>query len=410
MTTIPDIAERRILQPVRWIIGPFVDSTFLIGSVLASVALLGLWYVDLINTLQLLAIWVFVFHGPHFFATLTRTVFDKTEWKRRKGLFLGSLLFFAVGPGLVVLSKITTGKWFGGQFVQLFFFGAAIWAYHHVCKQHFGFVALYRAKAGERDRRELQWIRYWFLTSLWIPAIILLTNAPGWLLGIPWIRPLADTFGSQRILELTHLVRIWGIWLFVALQGAYLLHLVQRVRQGRGINIPENLTIGAALGLHWLIVIALLHMPASKMGAAGVASADPIAHYAFVPLVVIFHNIQYLALVHTYNRDKYLVPGGRQKFGPATFLSRNFVTLWIFGLLFTLVTIGPEQFRGLYLVLGFEYDHGSPPELFEMWNPATPTGIWLATAVWGWSFWHYHVDSKIWKVNHDPEIQKVLGL
>lgn len=410
MTTIHDFADRRPFQPVSWIISPMIDSTFLIGSVFVSLALLGLWYADLITTLHLLVIWVFVFHGPHFFATLTRTVFDKTEWTRRRGLFLGSLIFFAVGPGIVLLSKIFTGEWFGDQFIQFFFFGAAVWAYHHVCKQHFGFVALYRAKAGERDRRELQWVRYYFLISLWIPAIILLTNATGWQLAFPWIMPLAHEFGAQNILDVFHLIRTWGVWLFVALQLAYAAHLVQRVRSGRGINIPENLTILAALALHWLIVLAILYPPVSKVPMAGGTGGDPLAHYAFVPLVVIFHNIQYLALVHTYNKDKYLVPDGRRKFGPATFLSRNFMTLWIFGLLFTLLTIGPEQFESLYTVLGFEYDPASPPAAFTMWRRDSSAGIWLATAVWGWSFWHYHVDSKIWKVNHDPEIKRVLGL
>ena len=33
MTTIHDFAARRSFQPVRWIISPLIDSTFLIGSV-----------------------------------------------------------------------------------------------------------------------------------------------------------------------------------------------------------------------------------------------------------------------------------------------------------------------------------------------------------------------------------------
>src|SRR5207245_11371699 len=51
---------------------------------------------------------------------------------------LGSLLFFVVGPAMVLL---------GAGFT--FFFIAALWAYYHLVKQHYGFMVLYKKKNND---------------------------------------------------------------------------------------------------------------------------------------------------------------------------------------------------------------------------------------------------------------------
>src|SRR4029450_10551749 len=68
----------------------------------------------------------------------SRTYFDKTERKNRPRLLWGSLLFFAVGPLLVLA---------GAAFA--FFFVAALWAYYHLVKQHYGFMVLYKKKNSD---------------------------------------------------------------------------------------------------------------------------------------------------------------------------------------------------------------------------------------------------------------------
>jgi hypothetical protein len=68
------------------------------------------------------------------FGTFSRTYFDRTERKNRARLLWGSLLFFAVGPLLV---------WAGAGFA---FFVAALWAYYHLVKQHYGFMVLTRKR------------------------------------------------------------------------------------------------------------------------------------------------------------------------------------------------------------------------------------------------------------------------
>ncbi len=86
----------------------------------------------------MVAAWAILIDAPHVFGTFSRTYFDRTERHNRARLLWGSLLFFVVGPLMV---------WAGAGFV--FFFIAALWAYYHLVKQHYGFMVLYKKKNGD---------------------------------------------------------------------------------------------------------------------------------------------------------------------------------------------------------------------------------------------------------------------
>src|SRR5947207_15429927 len=59
--------------------------------------------------------------------------------RRNRGrLLLGSLVFFVIGPWMVLA---------GARLV--FFFIGALWAYYHLVKQHYGFMVLYKKKNGD---------------------------------------------------------------------------------------------------------------------------------------------------------------------------------------------------------------------------------------------------------------------
>src|SRR5881398_495501 len=83
---------------LRWIISPRDDLVWLIGSVLSSYALLVLYVSGVLPLLPMVALWAILIDAPHVFGTFSRTYFDASEWKTRRRLMLGSLLFFAVGP------------------------------------------------------------------------------------------------------------------------------------------------------------------------------------------------------------------------------------------------------------------------------------------------------------------------
>src|SRR5206468_12363494 len=107
-------------------------------SVAASYLLLILYVIGALPLIPMVAGWAILIDAPHVFGTFSRTYFDRSEWKTRKRLMLGSLLFFVVGPTMVLL---------GAGFT--FFFIAALWAYYHLVKQHYGFMGLYKKKNND---------------------------------------------------------------------------------------------------------------------------------------------------------------------------------------------------------------------------------------------------------------------
>src|SRR6266699_2035265 len=123
---------------LRWIINAREDLVWFIGSVASSYALLVLYVTGIVPLIPMVAGWAILIDAPHVFGTFSRTYFDASEWKTRKRLMLGSLLFFAVGPAMVLLGVGFT-----------FFFIAALWAYYHLVKQHYGFMVLYKKKNND---------------------------------------------------------------------------------------------------------------------------------------------------------------------------------------------------------------------------------------------------------------------
>src|SRR5512132_84934 len=120
---------------LRWIIGARDDLIWFIGSVVSSYALFFLYVSGVLPLLPMVAFWAILIDAPHVFGTFSRTYFDRTERKNRARLLWGSLLFFAIGPVMVLAGA-----------GLIFFFLAALWAYYHLVKQHYGFMVLYKKK------------------------------------------------------------------------------------------------------------------------------------------------------------------------------------------------------------------------------------------------------------------------
>src|SRR5207244_6885363 len=135
MSVSTDIIEQTRPRAIslRWIINAREDLIWFVGSVAASYLLLILYVIGALPLIPMVAGWAILIDAPHVFGTFSRTYFDASEWKTRRRLMLGSLLFFAVGPAMVLLGVGFT-----------FFFIAALWAYYHLVKQHYGFMVLYK--------------------------------------------------------------------------------------------------------------------------------------------------------------------------------------------------------------------------------------------------------------------------
>ena len=201
----------------------------------------------------------------HVYATAFRVYFDRDELQRRP------LLYFAVP-----LAGFVIGWALYSEGELLFWRVLAYLAVFHFVRQQYGWVALYRARAGERDR---------FGHRLDSAAVYLATIFPlvYWHAHLDqkhfyWL--LKDDFQaipalSARLLEPVY----WSVL------AAWAVRAVWRHRQGLGNPGKELVVVTTAVCWHVGIITF---------------SSD----YAFTVTNVIIHGVPYIVLVYWYMRAR----------------------------------------------------------------------------------------------------------
>jgi hypothetical protein len=379
---------------LRWIINAREDLIWFVGSVASSYALLILYVTGILPLIPMVVGWAILIDAPHVFGTLSRTYFDRSEWETRKRLMLGSLLFFVVGPAMVLLG-----------FGFTFFFLAALWAYYHLVKQHYGFMVLYKKKNNDLAPLDNALDRWLLLFAFNYPFMAFIAGDPSAMARVPPL--LRSGVNTVTTLLLAGTIVVGGFWLVRQLQRAWLRE---------PLNLPKYLLLAAAIPMHW---IALLTPMPNK----------PIA---LVAILTIYHNLQYHRLIWFHNQ-KYVSasvgvrgsspspgsPAGqpgwggtvregsvaqedlKDKYGPAALISRRLLYYIAFGILFGLLYQGPRQVLGYF---GLKASHGDATAQLSI-------PIQLGVAVlWGVAFIHYYLDSKIWRVRRDPSVGKALNM
>ena len=377
---------------LRWIINAREDLIWFVGSVASSYALLILYVAGVLPLIPMVVGWAILIDAPHVFGTLSRTYFDRSEWKTRRRLMLGSLLFFVIGPLMVLLGIGLT-----------FFFLAALWAYYHLVKQHYGFMVLYKKKNNDLAPLDNALDRLLLLFAFNYPFVAFIASDPNAMARVPPM--LRSGVNTVTTLLLAGTIVVGGCWLIRQVQRAWLRE---------SLNLPKYLLLAAAIPMHW---VALLTPMPNK----------PIA---LVAILTIYHNLQYHRLIWFHNQ-KYMERGHpgridgaarnalrnssptvrevapdhdsdlRQKYGPAALISRRLLYYIAFGILFGLLYQGPRQVLGYF---GLKASHGDV-------TAQLPLPLQLGVAVlWGVAFIHYYLDSKIWRVRRDPSVGKALNM
>jgi hypothetical protein len=296
---------------------------------------------------------------------------------------LGSLIFFAVGPLMVFL---------GAGLV--FFFLAALWAYYHLVKQHYGFMVLYKKKNGDLAQFDNALDRLLLLFAFNYPFVAFIAQDPEAMARVPGALQSGVDRVSTFLLTGTIIVGI--VW--VSRQ-------VQRAIVGQPLNVPKYLLLAAAIPMHWIVLLTPMpHKP-----------------IAIVAILTIYHNLQYHRLIWFHNQ-KYSCktvgaredsPGMahksvvtkrdlQEKYGAAELISRRLLFYVAFGIVFGLIYQGPRQYLG-YVSLTERASAGGLTE------PAFTTQLGISF-LWGYAFIHYYLDSKIWRVRRDPSVGKALKM
>lgn len=339
---------------LRWIIGAREDLVWFIGSVLMSYALFALYVGGVVPLVPMVVAWAVLVDAPHVFGTFSRTYFDREERRARGRLLWWSLLFFAVGPAAVLA---------GVGFV--FFFLAALWAYYHLVKQHYGFMVLYKKKNEDLAATDNFLDRAFLLLAFTYPFIAFVARDQEALKRVPAV--LHSWLGSLESVLLACVV---------VASVAWLVRQVHRALAGLALDVPKYLLLAAAIPMHW--VVLLTPMP-----------QKPIA---IVAMLTIYHNLQYQRLVWFHNRKYTRDAAGRERHGAAEFISRRLPHYIILGLVFGVWYQVPRQY----------VNHAADPEAFV---------TQLASGfLWGYALVHYYLDSKIWRVRRDPTLGKALQM
>lgn len=224
-----------------------------------------------------------------------------------------------------------------------------IWAYYHVIRQHYGFMVLYKVKNRDLGRTDNMLDRLFLgVTTVLPPFHRFFIHHPEEL-GIPFSFPRRET----------------PMWILLgATVALWLARQAQRWFAGDRVDLPKHLLLAAVIPLHWLTFARL-------------------SWQAAVPTVTIVHNLQYHAIVWFHNRNRYAGDPSHGRIPAA--VSRSLLAYAGVGLVFSL----------LYRVPGFRLGQASD----------------LAFGFFcGFGLTHYYIDSRIWRVRHDPGLRQALAL
>src|SRR6185503_3329159 len=303
----------------RWIINAREDLIWFIGSVVSSYALLILYTQGTIPLVPMIAVWAILIDAPHVFGTFSRTYFDRTERRNRGRLLWGSLLFFF----------------------------AALWAYYHLVKQHYGFMVLYKKKNNDLAPIDNALDRLLLIFAFNYPFVAFIAQDPEAMARVPK--------GLQSSVDILAMFLLTGT---LVIATAWIIRQVQRAVVTLPLNIPKYLLLAAAIPMHW--VVLLTPMPHKPL--------------AIVAILTIYHNLQYHRLIWFHNQKYTARPGVkrycsdaetnnlRHEYGAAAVINRRLIFYIAFGIIFGLIYQGPRQYLG-YLALRNGSAPGASTEL-----------------------------------------------
>lgn len=406
-----------------WILDRRKDLAFYIGSAVAGWLYVALvWYgishlgdplkdslgtlrfggLEVAFTLELLVVasWAVLLDAPHVWGTLGRTLADPDEWRNRRRELLMSFVWFGVGP-VAILTPYLVGSVTSrfGYVIPAdglamgalgFFVVFRLWAYYHVVRQHWGFFNLYKRRADDYSHHRLD--SWFFNLTLYMPLVLFLTasyynQAP----GFPDLGLHTPVVAGLTLAQIIHPVA-WAAYLGVLL--LYAAGQVELWRRGEPLNGSKLLYMALLIPLHF------------------VAFSHPIMAAFLVPVVTVGHNIQYHCIVYSYAGRKYKSNDDRRYRLPRL-LFKNLAVYGLVGLAFTFLVYRGPWIEWIKSSFGLDLDNVLFNSLGMMAGVKDPSSLGLgekvlAAVIIGFAMQHYYLDSKIWRVSKDKDVQKNL--
>jgi hypothetical protein len=257
------------IQNQKWLFSPSVDLSVFLGSAVLSLLLLLVGaQTGILNSETPDWMWisaVLFIDVAHVWATSFRVYFDAEELKRRPFLYaLVPVCGYLIGVALYSEGAITF--WRILAYIAVF----------HFVRQQYGWVALYRAKLGERDRAS-----YWIDTvTIYLATIYPLTF---WMTALPrnfeWF--VQNDFINIPNFIAQVLFPVYVLSLVVYFAKSIYLYFA------RGFLNPGKDIIIATTAVCWYVGIVAFN-----------------SDYAFTVTNVIIHGVPYFALVYWYSQQR----------------------------------------------------------------------------------------------------------
>lgn len=361
----------------NWIISKSVDLRFLIGSVLLSFAMFFLAYLEFLGAVAIWFWWNIVFDSPHFYATYVRTFFDSKQFKQKKLLFGSSFIFFLIGPGVIAISLYFKSLSSFNErlpfviFVSLF----NLWAYWHLVRQHFGLIVLYRKKAEEKTG---------FLVDKWTFHLLMASSLVFY--AVSHSETAMQFQFLEKIITLDHVKDLSVITAGVSFL-IFASWQLQSWLKKNIINVPKCFLFIAASGLHLFVCMSKLSLTMPLI--------------VFIPVLGVFHNVQYQALVWFYSQKSYHT--SEKQGGYSKFLTKN-LSLYIgIGIVVSFLLHHANCFFGAYSCWFSEPNYNQILDSSFIW------GDLLFSFVLGVPMQHYFLDQNIWKFSKDNFLSSRFG-
>ncbi|MCR9131447.1 MAG: hypothetical protein NXI08_02695 [bacterium] len=374
----------------NWIINQKTDLIWFIGGAFGGYLLMFMYEGLGWDMVTIWFFWVAFIDTPHFFGTYSRTYLDKQEFKQRKPLLLWSLLWFIVGPVVLLICYLMFNSGLESYSVPWIlltsFFG--LWAYWHVVRQHYGFLALYKKKNQEQHKTDYYIDASLLYAGLMLPFLVFIVRFPE---ASELIAPTLAVI--EPALGITAEQLVSGVTLSIvgALALVYIIRQIYLLKQGIPINIPKALFLLAVIPLHLFICFS------DAVVEAGI--------FAFGAFVTIFHDLQYHAIVWFHHKNRYKRNPETANYGISAWLSKSLPRYAL-----TAIAMGV-----IFRVLGctFEVHPGCIPIavtsnviLFADFG----TDKLLQGILLGLAFHHYFLDQFIWKTSKDKELARDLNM
>jgi hypothetical protein len=354
---VVEAAPQRAARREWWLFSPRADVCVFLGSALASLALLwagaraGVLEADSPDWAWVPA--VLLVDVAHVYATAFRVYFDVEELKRRAWLYV-SAPALALFLGWALYSESETLFWRALAYLAVF----------HFVRQQYGWVALYRARAGERGR-----------AGRWVDAaaVYMATLYPlaYWHAALPrnfwWFLP-----GDFAQLPAWVERAAWPV--YVLALGAYAARSAHAWLV-RGEGNPGKDIVVVTTAVCWY---------------AGIVAYN--SDYAFTVTNVIIHGVPYMALVWWYARRR----------APAAGAAYRRLVRWPFVFLATLWLLAYAE--ELLWDRGVWHERGW---LFGAAWDASAWKTWLVPLLALPQITHYVLDGFIWRRRDNPSLSSL---